>query len=70
MGLFRRHCDVHDRAAPLKIAQLEQETGVNPNAVAELRSDPDSCGGFVAAFADPDLIDCGNRWCRARREGQ
>ena len=62
-----KRCETHDQPSPMKIAKLEESTGVNPDAVAELIHDPDSYGGFTAVFADPDLIDCGNEQCRKRR---
>ncbi len=69
-------CEIHDRAWPLKTAQLEAESGINPRAVDDLWDaitvrpgglvDPDS---FIDSFLDPDLIDCGSRRCR-QRHGQ
>jgi hypothetical protein len=64
MRLFSRPCPVHDGPPPpLKIAELEESTGINPNAVAELRR----TASFMDAYNDPDLADCGNRRCRQRR---
>lgn len=57
-------CDIHDAPLPpLKIAELEEATGVNPNAVAELWAATDG----IPDHYDPDLIDCGRRRCHKRR---
>jgi hypothetical protein len=62
--LVTGRCDVHDRAWPVKVAELEAATGINPDAVADLyRAGPD----LVESFCDPDLIDCGKSRCRRRR---
>ena len=57
-------CRIHDSPLPpLKIAEMEEATGVHPGAVAELWATSD----FVPSHYDPDLIDCGSRRCRKRR---
>jgi hypothetical protein len=64
MGILRRiarRCETHDKASPLKIARLEEQTGINPNAVAQLNT-----GSFTDDHTNPDLIDCGHTWCRSR----
>lgn len=55
-----RPCETHDKASPAKIARLEEELGLpeSPRPTS-----------FTEAYADPDLIECGNKQCRARREG-
>lgn len=69
-GIVQRlagRCETHDRPASLVIAQLEAETGVDPDAVVKLFW---NAASLTASFADPRLIDCGNPRCRKRREGQ
>jgi hypothetical protein len=59
-GILRRiarRCDVHDRAWPLVIRTLEGDLGIT--AAAD--------GDGVPDHSDPELIDCGRQWCRARR---
>jgi len=57
-------CEYHDGApTPLKIAEMEEATGVHPGAVAELWAVTDD----IPSHYDPDLIDCGNSRCRKRR---
>ena len=51
-------CETHDRAAYVTTARLEKELGL------PVSPPPDS---IVDALADPNIIDCGNRRCRARR---
>lgn len=63
----RKPCPTHDQPYPMLIAQLEEDTGIQPGAVAELFVAGPS---FVDKFANPDLIDCGRRDCRKRREEQ
>lgn len=59
-----RRCDVHDAPLPLlKLAELEEATDVRPGAVAEVWATTDG----IPSHYDPDLIDCGHHWCRARR---
>lgn len=63
--LLRRlagRCDIHDRPSPLIIAQLEQELGIDPDAMAKLFQ-----GDLVANFSNPRLIDCGRQQCRRNR---
>jgi len=52
-------CETHDRAAYATTARLERELGmpVSPPPVS-----------FTDQYADPSLIDCGNRRCRTRRK--
>jgi len=57
-------CPIHDRAWPRLIAELERDTGLNPGAFTELLATHD----LVDSYADPRLIDCGRRRCRARRK--
>ena len=54
-------CDTHDTASPAKIARLEQELGLPESAQS---------ASFTDSLANPDLIDCGNKGCRTRREGE
>lgn len=56
-------CDVHDRASPSRIAALEEELGIDPEALTRHRR---SARDIVEAFANPDLIDCGRPRCRKR----
>ncbi|MFG2589064.1 hypothetical protein [Streptomyces sp. NPDC048438] len=63
MALFRRRCSVHDVPSARRIAQLEVDTGIDPEAVTKHQANATS---ITEAFADPDLIDCGRRHCRAR----
>lgn len=51
-------CETHDRASYVVTARLEREAGlpVSPPPAS-----------FTDAHMNPDLIDCGNRRCRARR---
>lgn len=53
-----RRCQTHDRASYTRTRQLEADTGQAP-------SPPPA--SFTDQYADPDLIDCGNTWCRQRR---
>jgi hypothetical protein len=55
-------CETHDRASPLKTARLEEQTGIRPDAVAQLDT-----GSFTDDHTDLDLIECGHAWCRTRR---
>jgi len=54
-----RRCDIHDRATPLQIRQLEAELGMGPSL--------SSADTVTAAYTNPALIDCGHDWCRDRR---
>jgi hypothetical protein len=63
LRLFTGWCYFHDRPAPLKIAEMEEAAGINPHAVAHLRSTAD----MIESYYDPDLIDCRNSRCRRRR---
>ena len=60
---FAHRCEVHDGASPRRIAELEAELGVNPNAVRELMATVD----LITAFDDPRLTDCGHAWCETRQ---
>ncbi|MGW0012461.1 hypothetical protein ACWDVX_22295 [Streptomyces tendae] len=51
-------CETHDRAAYVTTVRLERELGLP-------ESPPPA--SFTDAHMDPNLIDCGNRRCRARR---
>ncbi|MFB6675596.1 hypothetical protein ACFCWG_24860 [Streptomyces sp. NPDC056390] len=53
-----RRCPTHDHAAPANIRKLEQELGMRPSLPP---------ASFVDAYSDPDLVDCGNSWCKRRR---
>ncbi|MEU3972355.1 hypothetical protein [Streptomyces bacillaris] len=64
-GLPRRPCATHDAPSPRRTAELEAATGIDPDAVTKLQSDPNA--SFTDAYADPNLIDCGNKRCRDRR---
>ncbi|WP_371624061.1 hypothetical protein OG245_15220 [Streptomyces sp. NBC_01116] len=52
-------------ASPRRIAELEAELGIDPDAVTKLQADPNV--SFTDTYADPDLIDCGNKRCHDRR---
>ncbi len=51
-------CETHDRAAYVTTARLERELGLGVSPAP---------ASFTDAHTDPNLIDCGNRRCRARR---
>lgn len=53
-----RRCDVHDKPSYPRIRDLEHALGHPPSDAA-----PD----LVAALSNPDLIDCGHRWCPHHR---
>lgn len=60
MGILRRiarRCETHDRASYTKTRQLEQDLGMQP-------SPPPA--SLVDEYSNPDLISCGNSWCRWR----
>ncbi|WP_330348158.1 hypothetical protein [Streptomyces sp. NBC_00582] len=60
-GLLRRiarRCDAHDRASYTRTRQLEEAAGMEPGPAPASLAD---------AFRNPDIIDCGNTWCRHRR---
>ena len=61
--LLTRPCDIHDRAWPAKIAELEVATGIDPSAMERFRQQ----APLTVSFCDPDLIDCRSRRCRQRR---
>lgn len=63
LGL-RRPCPTHDVASPRRIAQLEVELGIDPDAVTKHQA---NAASFTEAYANPDLIDCGRPRCRERR---
>lgn len=62
---MKRRCPTHDAPSPRVIAELERDTGINPQAVAELEQDDTL--SFTDRYANPRLVDCGNRWCKNRR---
>ncbi|MGI3198433.1 hypothetical protein ACRJ4B_16080 [Streptomyces sp. GTA36] len=51
-------CETHDRAAYATTARLEEELGLPASPPPE---------SFTDQYADLNLIDCGSRRCRARR---
>ncbi|MCX4974229.1 hypothetical protein [Streptomyces sp. NBC_00620] len=53
-----RRCPTHDRASYSKTRRLEESLGMPP-------SPPPT--SFTDTYSDPDLIECGNTWCRTRR---
>ncbi|WP_411090805.1 hypothetical protein [Streptomyces sp. 049-1] len=53
-----RRCPTHDRASYAVTSRLERQLGMEPSPP------PDS---FTDTYTDPNLIDCGHSWCRARR---
>lgn len=59
----RKPCPTHDVPSARRIAQLEVETGIDPDAVAKFEAG----ASLTDAFADPELIDCGRPLCRERR---
>ncbi|MFS0697767.1 hypothetical protein [Streptomyces nitrosporeus] len=66
MTMFGRgRCPTHDVPSPRRIAQLEVDTGIDPDALTKLQADPNV--SFTDAYADPDIIDCGRARCRERR---
>ena len=65
---LRRRCPIHDQPTPLATAELEQATGVNPHAIADL--DRQLARGeisFVDRFSNAKMIDCGRKKCRSQR---
>jgi hypothetical protein len=58
-------CPTHDApsARARHIAQLEVETGIDPDALAKHQA---NAADVVEAFADPGLIDCGRARCKRR----
>jgi hypothetical protein len=59
----RGRCPTHDVPSPRRIAQLEVDTGIDPDAVAKHEA---NAASFTEAFANPDLIDCGRPRCKRR----
>jgi hypothetical protein len=55
---------VHDTPSARRIAQLEAETGIDPDAVAKHEANATS---LTEAFANPDIVDCGRSRCQERR---
>jgi len=53
-----RRCPTHDCASYAVISRLERQLSMEPSAP------PDS---FTDTYSDPNLIDCGRIWCRARK---
>lgn len=60
----RRPCPTHDVPSARRIAQLEADTGIDPDAVAKHEA---NATDIVEAFANPDIVDCGRPRCRERR---
>lgn len=56
--LIARRCPTHDRASHAVTARLERQLGMEPSAPP---------ASFTDTYSNPDLIDCGNAWCRTRR---
>ena len=52
-----RRCPTHDTPSPLLMRELEGELG--------MEASPPS-GDLVDQYANPNLIDCGRRWCKRR----
>lgn len=53
-----RRCPTHDASSPLLIRELEEELGMKVSP---------SSGSLADDYANPNLIDCGHRWCNTRR---
>jgi hypothetical protein len=53
-----RRCPTHDTSSPRLIRELEGELGMEASP---------SSGSFVEDHANPNLIDCGLRWCKRGR---
>ncbi|WP_327329851.1 hypothetical protein OG279_09590 [Streptomyces sp. NBC_01201] len=64
MALFKRRCSVHDAPSARRIAQLEVDTGIDPDALAKHQANATS---LTESLANPDLIDCGMARCRKRK---
>ncbi|MEU0001955.1 hypothetical protein ABZ069_34110 [Streptomyces microflavus] len=62
---LRRRCPFHDVPSARRIAQLEVELGIDPDAVTTYQA---SASSFTEAYADPDIVDCGRPRCRERRQ--
>lgn len=60
----RGRCPTHDVPSARRIAQLEAELDIDPDAVAKFEANATS---LTEAFADPQIIDCGRPRCRDRR---
>ncbi len=54
-----RRCEIHDRAWPLLIRELETDLGLPLSA---------STGSLAADYGNPRLIGCGHQWCHSRRK--
>jgi hypothetical protein len=54
-------CPTHHRASPYLIAQLEVDTGIDPDAMANHQA---NAGSFTEAYSNPSLIDCRHKACR------
>ncbi|MFB6423675.1 hypothetical protein ACFCXC_18305 [Streptomyces microflavus] len=61
---WRAPCPTHDVPSPRRIAELEAATGIDPDALTRLQTDP--AVSFTDAYADPSIIDCGRVHCRER----
>lgn len=53
-----RRCETHDRASYSVTRRLEDDLGMPPSPAP---------ASIVDQFSNPDIIDCGNTWCRTRR---
>jgi hypothetical protein len=54
-----RRCEIHDRAWPLLIRELETDLGYQPSA---------GPASLAESYGNPRLIDCGHQWCGSRRK--
>ncbi|MFE7791304.1 hypothetical protein [Streptomyces sp. NPDC057460] len=59
----RGRCPTHDAPSARRIAELEADTSIDPDAVAKHEANASS---FTDAFANPALIDCGRSHCKRR----
>ncbi|MFE9381391.1 hypothetical protein [Streptomyces sp. NPDC006855] len=64
--VFGRHspCPTHDVASARRIAQLEADTGIDPDAVTKYEA---AAVSFTEAFYNPDIVDCGREHCRDKK---
>lgn len=58
-----RPCPVHDVPSARRIAHLEAETGIDPDAVTKYEANATS---ITDALANPDIVDCGRSRCKRR----
>ncbi|MEU0102404.1 hypothetical protein [Streptomyces sp. NPDC006267] len=59
-----RPCPTHDVPSARRIAQLEVELGIDPDAVTKHQA---NATDLVEAFYDPNIVDCGRPRCQERR---